>query len=268
MDTKNNDQAIQVAGLGSGSTAIPSILSANTTISPIFTKNKLTGYELTMLNDQGVELRKFQLSVQKGSEYIEAALARLTAQESHNEGLQIEVDESILPTAVANAYIQKLRSMGIPEDQLPKSTLEMIERAKGELQAYWELGQHQLKGDLQKAQGLFLDIFSQVASGNRVVYNNLPDSFKKGVDSMVQPLAAYFLHELGVTEETTVESQRQMLKINLMAREETVATLAKQLGVIGEQLTESLTGFLGGMLGGTYGSIKSSYDKALNKNNK
>ncbi len=254
---KENDAQIVVAGEQKG---VPAFLGGDSTIEPVFSRpGKVESYNVTFFRGEGVAPVVFNISKQQGDDLISARLSMLTREVIDKETIEAEVFQSMLPTYVVAEYKRKYIELGYPEEELPKTDQDWIILIKENLVAYREgVGREQIASAAQGIADEILDIALEVYRGNKHRYNELPDVFKEQVDFHLPSMGALAAQHSGINEET-LEAQRTVLKLNLMAQEETRNTILEHFKATVGAGGEAIGMFFGQMFGGAKGASEVAY---------
>lgn len=218
--------------------------------------DKVEAYVVKIFDESGIA-REFRLGKKQGDDLINARMVSLSRQVSQKQLVDGEVFQSLMPTYVAEEYRSKLRSLNVPEDMIPKSTHEMIEMVKMELNHYKELGQAQIALDAQKTADLMLEITNEVLQGSNLRYNNLPPEFKQHIKNNLPALNALMAQHAGINEET-VEAAKKLFQIKTLESEVFRDSLLSHATATSEVAGK----ILGNLLGPTLGAIKATGDIA------
>lgn len=238
---------------------IPAFLGGDSTIEPVFSRpGKVESYNVSFFRGENVTPVVFNISKQQGDDLISARLSMLTKEVMDEETISDEVFQSLVPVYVATEYRKKLIGLGYPEDKLPNSTRDMVEMAKKDLVAYRELGKEQIASAAQEIADEILEIALEVYRGSKHRYNELPDVFKKQVDFHLPSMGALAAQHSGISEET-LDAQRTVLKLNLMAQEETRNVILEHFKETVGAGGEALGMFFGQMFGGAKGAAEVAY---------
>lgn len=240
----------------SGQEVNETLLGGEATILPRYHGKTVEGYDVTLTTKTGSST--FPLNVRQGQELIAARLAAMTR-------IMVDVDQeafdSLVPTIVAEKYKDRLISMGTPEDQIPKTTEEMIMRAKGELIAFQELGVQQIASKAQSIADEVLEIVYEVYKGNNIRYNGLPSHFKESVDFMIPSINALAAQHAGITDET-IAAQKKVLALNLLSHEKTREAILDWFPAMAGAGADTIATFFGKLIGTTGGAVAGSYSLA------
>lgn len=152
--------------------------------------------------------------------------------------------------------------LGVPEEQIPQSTTEMIARATQELEEYQELGKKQIASAAQHIADQILEITGEVFGGNKVRFNALPKEFQNVVKFHLPSFSALAAQHSGINEET-LAAQQLAMKINLLAQEKTRDAVLEYFPAMAATGADTIAIFFGNLIGSTGGAVKGSYDKAL-----
>lgn len=242
----------------------PTLLGGDSTISPIMGRfGSIEAYEVSLLKGNG-ETLSFRISKQQGEDLISARISVLASQVSQDEIISEEAFQSLIPTYVAEEYQNRLRAMGIPEEQIPKSVEGMIARAKEELIAYRELGKEQIASAAQQIADQILEITGEVFRGNKVRYNDLPDEFKEIVKFHLASFSALAAQHSGISNETLM-AQQKVLTLNLMAQEKTRDMIISHFKAVVAAGGDSVGTLIGTLLGSAFGSTRGAAEVAYEK---
>lgn len=240
---------------------LPVLLGGESMIVPVMGRlGGVDGYEVTITREDGRDIL-FRVSKEQGRDLIEARIALLASNVSQERVIGDEVFQSLLPSYVAEEYGKRLRAMGVPEDQIPKTTTEMVERAKRELVTYRELGKEQIAAGAQHVADQILEIASEVLNGNKVRYNQLPKEFQDMIKFHLASFSALAAQHSGISEET-VEAQRRVLALNLMAQKETRDMLLSHFPALAGAGADTIATFVGNLWGTTRATAETSYNNA------
>lgn len=238
---------------------VPAFLGGDSTIEPVMGRGgKVESYNVTFYRGEGVEPMVFNISKTQGDDLISARLSMLTKEVMDAETIDAEAFQSLVPTYVAAEYKRKLLELGFTEDQLPKTTGDMIEMAKADLVAYRELGKEQIASAAQEIADEILDIALEVYRGNKHRYNELPDVFKKQVEFHLPAMGALAAQHSGISKET-LDAQKMVLQLNLMEQEEFRNTLLEHFKATVGAGGEAIGMFFGQMFGGARGAAETAY---------
>lgn len=247
-----NDQNETLSPLLVGESAITPVLN---------NRGVLEGYSVVLLGADGTEGRKFEIDKKQGEDLLRARIALLASEVAHNKQIEDEADQALLPAYVAEAYRNKLRQMGVAEEDLPKTPSDMIIRSTKELEEYMILGKLQIAMESQGLADKAMRLIGQVFDGNQVIYNGLPEDFKKVIKFHLNSIAALAAQNSGINEET-VDAARLALKINLLAHEKTREVILAWAPAIAEAGADTIATFFGNLIGTTGGAVAGSFEKA------
>ncbi len=242
---------------------VETLLGGDATIIPRMNGKNIDGYDVMLIKENGKEI-KFALSKQQGQDLIAARLTSLTQGEVD---IDQEAFDALIPSYVAEEYRKRLVALGTPEDQIPKTTSEMIERAKEELITYRELGKEQIASAAQQVADEIIQITYEVFKGNKVRYNALPKEFKQVILFQLPSISALASQHAGISEET-MDAQRRVLALNLMSQEKTRDAILEWLPAMAGAGADTIATFVGKLIGTTGGAVKSSYEEAKNRKTK
>lgn len=244
---------------GAEQKVLPAFLGGDSTIEAVVGRSgKVESYNVSFYRSEGTPPVVFSISKEQGDDLISARLAKLTSEVLEKEIVDDEVFQSLVPAYVADEYRKKLIEMGVPENEIPTETQDIIKRIKQDLITYRELGREQIALEAQQVADELLSIAHEVLKGDNFRYNNLPKAFKQQVDFHLPSLGALASQNAGITEET-MEAQRRVLKMNLMAQEETRNMLLDHFKTTVGAGGEALGMFFGQMFGGAKGAAEVAY---------
>lgn len=242
-----------------GEAKLPVLLGGESMIVPVVGKlGGVDGYEVTITKESGKKV-VFRVSKEQGNDLIEARIALLASEVSQKEIVGDEAFQSLIPSYVAEEYKKRLISLGIPENQIPQTTTEMVERATQELAAYRELGKEQIAAAAQHIADQILEIASEVLDGNKVRWNKLPKEFQNMIRFHLPSFSALAAQHSGISEET-MEAQRRAMALNLMAQEETRNMILSHLPALAGAGADTIATFFGRLWGTTRATAESSYN--------
>lgn len=238
---------------------VPAFLGGDSTIEPVYSKpGKVESYNVTFYRGDGVEPVVFNISKQQGDDLISARLSMLTREVMDTETVNAEVFQSMFPAHVISEYKKRYLDLGYPQEQLPTTNEGWMELIKTDLINYRELGKEQIANAAQQVADEILDIALEVYRGNKHRYNELPDVFRKEVNFHVRAMGALAAQHSGINEET-LEAQRMVLQLNLMAQEETRNVLLEHFKATVGAGGEAIGMFFGQMFGGAKGAAEVAY---------
>lgn len=236
--------------------AAPAFLGGDSMIEPM--ADKSGKYKVTFYRGENIKPLVFIISKEQGDDLIGARLAILASDIAQDKMISDEAFQSLAPAYVAEEYKKRLRELGVPEEQLPKTTGEMIAMAQRDLIAYRELGKEQIASAAQEVADEILKIAYEVYRGNNFRYNNLPKVFRQQVDFHLASLGALAAQNSGISEET-LEAQKMVLKLNLLAQEETRNMILEHIKETVGAGGEAVGAFFGKMFGGAKGASEVAY---------
>lgn len=255
MDTKNDAKDKNDAVTVMPANFAP--LGGNTAIEPIVgALGAITGYNLVLFNESdGNIFRKQRLSVEHGERIIADRVQLMLSKANLDENVQEETNQTLIPAYVARAYQSKLKELGFPDENIPKDVQGIIALAKQDLESFLKLGQAQSALAAQAIQDELYSVTLEVFRGNRTRFENYPAEFKKAVIFLLPAITAMAAEKAGFTS-ATLETQKQLLSMNLMAQERTRAVIMDHIAAGGETAGLVIANFLGTSFGGLVASFK------------
>ncbi len=239
------------------SKVMETLIGGDATIVPRMRGKNIEGYDVALIKEGGKEV-KFSLSKQQGDDLISARLSALT------EGIVDigqEAFDALVPTYVAVEYKKRLIALGTPEEDIPSTTSEMIQRAKEELIEYRELGKEQIASAAQAVADEIIQITYEVFKGNKVRYNGLPKDFQQVIKFQLPSISALASQHAGISEET-MDAQRRVLALNLMSQEKTRDAILEWLPAMAGAGADTIGTFFGKLIGTTSGATAGAFLEA------